>query len=59
MHEVAPGGLRERKKVRTREAIVSAALDLFARNGYEGTTVAEIAVVESVAQPTPRRTKQG
>ncbi|ASY35258.1 MULTISPECIES: TetR/AcrR family transcriptional regulator [Streptomyces] len=36
-------GLRERKKLMTRQAILDAAEALFARDGYEGVTVAQIA----------------
>lgn len=36
-------GLRERKKLRTREALADAAFDLFQRKGFEATTVDEIA----------------
>lgn len=36
-------GLRERKKLRTREALADAAFDLFQRKGFEATTIDEIA----------------
>src|SRR5262245_8783498 len=35
--------LRERKKLRTREALVDAAFELFQRKGFEATTIDEIA----------------
>ncbi len=38
-----PDGLRERKKQQMRDALASAAFDLFARKGVEATTVDEIA----------------
>src|SRR5262245_46248068 len=38
-----PTGLRERKKLRTREALADAAFDLFERKGFEATTIDEIA----------------
>ncbi|BCL30909.1 TetR family transcriptional regulator [Streptomyces aurantiacus] len=45
-------GLRERKKQRTRDALVRAALELFTANGYEQTTVDEIVEAVDVSQRT-------
>ncbi|SDM31184.1 TetR/AcrR family transcriptional regulator [Nonomuraea jiangxiensis] len=45
-------GLRERKKRRTREALVAAAVELFQRQGYEATTVAQIAAAADVSTRT-------
>jgi AcrR family transcriptional regulator len=45
-------GLRERKRARTRATIVSAALELFARNGYQATTLAQIAEAAEIAPST-------
>ena len=44
--------LRERKRDRTRRALIDAALDLFERNGYDGTTVADIAEAADIGTRT-------
>lgn len=48
----AKPGLRERKKMRTRYAIISTAVTLFVQRGYDETTVAEIAEAAEVAPRT-------
>jgi AcrR family transcriptional regulator len=45
-------GIRERKKERTREQIVDAAMGLFAERGYHATTIADIATAADVARRT-------
>ncbi|MEU6738118.1 TetR/AcrR family transcriptional regulator [Streptosporangium sandarakinum] len=44
--------LRERKRQRTRQAIVDAAVELFEERGYEGTTVADIAEAAEIGTRT-------
>ncbi|WP_043262670.1 TetR/AcrR family transcriptional regulator [Streptomyces sp. CT34] len=43
---------RERKRERTRQAIIDAAADLFERHGYEGTTIADIADAAEIGTRT-------
>ncbi len=45
-------GLRERKKLRTRETIVAVATGLFVEQGYEATTTAQIAEAAEVSSST-------
>ncbi|MYS79035.1 TetR/AcrR family transcriptional regulator [Embleya scabrispora] len=45
-------GLRERKKERTREALVDAAQELFLRKGYDATTIDEIVAAVEVSRRT-------
>ncbi|WP_163510260.1 TetR/AcrR family transcriptional regulator [Fodinicola acaciae] len=44
--------LRERKRRRTRQAIVDAAVELFERDGYDGTTIADIAAAADIGTRT-------
>jgi len=44
--------LRQRKRARTRAALIAAALELFERQGYEATTIDEIAAVADVSPRT-------
>jgi AcrR family transcriptional regulator len=44
--------LRDRKRARTRQAIVEAAIELFERDGYDATTVADIAAAADIGTRT-------
>jgi AcrR family transcriptional regulator len=44
--------LRDRKRARTRQALVDAAVELFERNGYDETTVADIAAAAEIGART-------
>ena len=44
--------LRERKRVRTRGALIDAAVELFEHRGYDGTTIADIASAADVSTRT-------
>ena len=46
------GSLRQRKRARTRAALIAVALDLFERQGYEATTIDEIAAAADVSPRT-------
>ena len=50
--ELTELGLRERKKLRTRETIVRVALDLFTKQGFAETTIRQIADAAEVAPRT-------
>ncbi len=45
-------GLRERKKAQTRDSLVECALDLFERQGYDTTTIEDIAAAANVSPRT-------
>ncbi|MFQ6325294.1 TetR/AcrR family transcriptional regulator [Nocardia sp. CWNU-33] len=47
-----PSALRDRKRDRTRRALLEAAVELFENRGYEETTVADIAAVAEVGTRT-------
>jgi AcrR family transcriptional regulator len=45
-------GKRQQKKEQTRQAIVAAAIDLFSRNGYEKTSIEELAKTAGIGKST-------
>ncbi|MEV6971224.1 helix-turn-helix domain-containing protein [Hamadaea sp. NPDC051192] len=44
--------LRERKRARTRQAIIDAATELFSERGYDGTTIADISAAADIGTRT-------
>jgi len=50
--DAEPAGRRERNKQRTREALIHAAMDLFAAKGYEHTAIREITDAVDVSERT-------
>ncbi|MEV7733157.1 helix-turn-helix domain-containing protein [Streptomyces sp. NPDC088921] len=50
--DTAAPSLRDRKRERTRRALIDAAADLFERKGYDETTVAEIAAAAEIGTRT-------
>jgi AcrR family transcriptional regulator len=50
--EGEPAGLRERKRLRTRETIARVALELFDRQGFQETTIPQIAEAADVSPRT-------
>jgi len=49
---VTPGGLRERKKLKTREAIQREAMRLFQKQGYDETTIEQISAAVEISAST-------
>src|SRR2546430_1522303 len=45
-------GLRDAKKLRTRQEIADQAMKLFAQRGFDGVTVAEVATAADVSEKT-------